>query len=135
MTERDYSDIISAPRHRSDVHPAMSLSNRAAQFAPFAALSGFDDDVAETARLTDDKLILEEERLNILNSRMQLLLELISSRPTVEVTYFIPDERKSGGRVITVGGRVRRIDEANRKIIFTNSLAVEFDDVYDIVIK
>lgn len=128
----EYDDIINLPHHQSTKHAHMSRINRAAQFAPFAALTGYGAQINETARFTNEKSELEEERINILNEQIQLIYERLSEKPFVEVTYFVPDIRKSGGEYITVSGNVRRIDDVNREIIFTDDLRIPMDDVYSI---
>ena len=128
----EYDDIINLPHHQSKKHNHMSNYQRAAQFAPFAALTGYDAAIDETARLTDKKLELSEEQQEYLNQQIQLLIERISEKPTVEIIYFVPDERKSGGEYVTVTGDVRRVDDYNREIVFTNGLTVKIDDVWNI---
>ena len=129
---KNYDDIkgFSRPQY-PDLSP-MSIHDRAAQFAPFAALTGYDAAIDETARLTDKKLELSEEQQEYLNQQIQLLIERISEKPTVEIIYFVPDERKSGGEYVTVTGDVRRVDDYNREIVFTNGLTVKIDDVWNI---
>lgn len=128
----EYDDIINLPRHQSTKHAHMSRINRAAQFAPFAALTGYDAAIHETARFTNEKLELEEEGINILNEQIQLIYERISEKPYVEIIYFLPDIRKSGGEYVTVSGNVRRIDDFKREIIFTDDLRIPMDDIYSI---
>ncbi len=127
-----YSDIIDKPHHQSAKRAHMSLHDRAAQFAPFAALSGFDEEIAETARLTDKKLELSEEEERILNDRIHMLTDSIKKQPEVRATYFVPDERKSGGAYITTVGNVRKVDEPEGVIIFTDGLKINIDDIYRI---
>lgn len=101
--------------------------NRAAQFAPFAALTGYEESIEETARLTDRRIELSEYEIEELNAKLNFIQEHIKERPEVTITYFQPDERKEGGTYVTVTGKVRRIDEVNRVIIFENGteIAVE----------
>ena len=129
---RHYDDIIDLPRHVSPRRAQMSLSGRAAQFAPFAALSGYDGAVQETARLTDRCVELDEESLAILNQQLTLLMSAITEQPEVTLTYFEPDEKKSGGAYHSVTGKVRRIDEAGREIILTDGRRIPLDRVYGI---
>lgn len=119
-----YSDILNHPHHRSLRHPHMSRRNRAAQFAPFAALTGYDAQVAEGARLTDERLELTEDEQALLDERMQLLNVLLPERPEVTVTYFVPDKRKDGGAYETFTGHVRRIDEFEGLMIFTEGTRI-----------
>ena len=97
MTGEDYSDIISLPHHESSVHPRMPLAQRAAQFAPFAALSGYDEAIAERARLTDN-VVEDESKTGALNLKAQILRSRLSQHPALKVRYFRPDERKAGGK-------------------------------------
>ena len=110
----------------------MSNYQRAAQFAPFAALTGYYAAIDETARLTDEKLELSDEQTEFLNQQIQLLTERTSDTPQAQITYFVPDERKSGGEYVTVTGNVRRVDDYNREIVFTDGLTVKIDDVWNI---
>jgi len=131
----EYDDIIDLPHHQSAKHKHMSNYQRAAQFAPFAALTGYDAAIDETARLTDKKLELSEEQQDYLNEQIQLLIERISDKPQVEITYFVPDDRKTGGEYVTTTGNVRRVDDYNRDVVFIDGLTVKIDDVWSIKIK
>ena len=133
-----YADIIDLPHWEpSSRHPRMSLHRRAAPFAPFAALSGYDDMVKEETRLTDRRIEPDEEQLNLLNRQLNVLSSAAAGgkRPVVTVTCFIPDERKAGGRYAEITARVRRIDAANRKMILLplgqqdTPEAIEFDKI------
>ncbi len=110
-----YRDIIDHPRWESPTRPPMSLYDRAAQFAPFAALSGYDDMIDEEARLVDNRIELSEEELEELNRKLSLIHESIRQgiHPAVTITYFVPDPLKPGGLYTTVSERVRRVDAAN----------------------
>lgn len=130
----EYDDIINLPYHQSKKHNHMSNYQRAAQFAPFAALTGYDAAIDETARLTDKKIELSEEQQEYLSQQIQLLIERISEKPTVEIIYFVPDERKSGGEYVTVTSNVRRVDDFNREIVFADGITVKIDDVWNIKI-
>lgn len=127
MTE--YDDIIDLPRPKSK-HEPMPMSDRAAQFSPFAALTGYDAAIAETARLTDQRIELSEEERAELDYKQQYLATLDS--PTVTVTYFVPDERKSGGAYVTRTGVLKRVDEVERMVVFKDGLRVPLDEVMDI---
>ena len=105
--EADYEDIIHLPHHVSSVHPHMPVSDRAAQFAPFAALTGYGDVIKETARQTDAKPELSEDEKEILDYKIQLACGLSGEKPGVRITYFVPDEKKSGGAYHTAEGRIR----------------------------
>ena len=109
--EGRYDDIINLPHHVSTKHPHMAPIDRAAQFSPFAALTGHDEAIKETARLTDERMELDENRKELLDARLQLLREHLGEKPTVTFTFFEPDERKSGGAYVTVTGSVKKIEE------------------------
>ena len=131
----EYDDIINLPHHQSSKRPHMSNYQRAAQFAPFAALTGYDAAIDETARLTDKKLELSDEQADHLNVQIQRIVENIADKPQVEITYFVPDNHKSGGEYVTVTGCVRRFDDSNREIVFVDGMTVAIDDVYMIKVK
>ena len=114
----DYFEILSREHPTSKKHPRMSRMNRAAQFAPFAALTGYEESIEETARLTDRRIELSEYEIEELNAKLNFIQEHIKERPEVTITYFQPDERKEGGAYITVTGKVRRIDEASKVLVF-----------------
>ena len=113
-------------------HKHKNNHQRAAQFAPFATLTGYDAAIDETTKLTDEKLELSDEQTEFLNQQIQLLIERMSEKPQVEITYFVPDNRKSGGEYVTLTGEARRVDDYNREIVFTNGLTVKIDDVWNI---
>ena len=130
-----YDDIINLPHHVSAKRPQMSRSARAAQFAPFAALVGLDDEMEETARLTDAKPELEEAEKQKIN---RVLLEIRNNpqkETAVELTFFRPDGRKDGGAIITRPCTVRRIDEIERKLILSDRSEIEFDNILSIKIS
>lgn len=131
-TERQYADIINLPHHISKKRPQMNLIDRAASFAPFAALTGYDDAVKETARLTDTKLELDENTKEILNDKLQIVLEMNSDDLPVSITYFVPDKKKNGGAYVVKTGTIKRYDEYERQIIFTDKSSVSIDDVIEI---
>lgn len=114
-----YADIIDLPHHVSDHHPAMSLYDRAAQFAPFAALSGYDDLIREEGRLVGRRIELSESELEQLNHRLARIASAIrgGTRPIAEITYFIPDPFKAGGRYETVTERIRKVDSVGQVVI------------------
>ncbi len=127
-----YDDIISLPHPTSSRHPRMSVYNRAAQFSPFAALTGYDALVDETARLTESRSELDEQRKAILDEILRMLNDHISETPEVNITYFLPDLRKFGGEYVHHSGHLRRIDPVERSILFVDGLKIGIDDVYDI---
>ena len=106
----DYDDIINLPRHVSKRHPPMPVTERAAQFSPFAALTGFEDAIKESGRLTDQRMELDEDEKRILNEKLRILNQRILECPEVKITYFKPDEQKEGGAYCMVRGRVKKID-------------------------
>ena len=118
MDYHRYDDVIWRQHPTSKKHPRMSRMNRAAQFAPFAALTGYEESIKETARLTDHRIELSEYEIEELNAKLNFIQEHIKERPEVTITYFQPDERKEGGVYITATGKVRRIDEANKVLVF-----------------
>ena len=127
-----YDDIINLPHPTSVKHPRMPLSDRAAQFAPFAALSGHSTALAETARLTDQRMELDEDARAVLDLKQQLLLERIKEQPEIMVTWFQPDEKKDGGRYIVSTGRLKRIHEAEQLPILTDGLKIPIGDTIEL---
>ncbi len=125
----EYEDIIHLPHHVSKKHPQMSMSDRAAQFSPFAALTGYDDAVEETARLTDRRIELDEYEMRHLDERLQKLAALAEEHPEISVSYFLPDARKDGGAYITVTGHVKKIENFARKIILTDGTSIPIREV------
>ena len=126
----EYADIIDMPHHQSTKRQHMSLHARAAQFAPFAALRGYDDEIIETARTTDARIELSAEEIEELNDKLNILIADIKQKPKVSITYFKPDDKKSGGTYVTKKGNVRRIDDVERWIHFTDNSKITIDDVY-----
>lgn len=123
-----YDDIIDLPHPTSERHPRMPMANRAAQFSPFAALSGYDDAVKETARLTDGKIDLTEEEKSILDARLQRL----TPGENAAITYFQPDGRKQGGAYVTASSEVKRVDGAAREIVLTDGRRIPIDDILEV---
>ena len=127
-----YDDIIHLPHHVSKTRPQMSMEDRAAQFSPFAALTGYDAAILETGRLTEDKLELGEETQAILDRKQRYLAEIIDTKPEITVTYVVPDEKKSGGAYSTVTGFLKRIDEYERVLMLTDGRKIQLDAILDI---
>ena len=125
-----YNDIINMPHHVSGTHPHMSMKDRAAQFSPFAALTGHSDAVKETARLTDEKLELTEDEITDINQKLNFLTEHAEEHPEITVEYFVPDERKSGGAYVTVTGNFRRIDDAEHDLMLTSWDRIHLSDIF-----
>lgn len=124
-----YDDIINLPHHVSKKHPRMSLHDRAAQFSPFAALTGHKAAINETARLTDEKQILSEDVIAKLNEQLNLIKENIGTNQTVTITYFVPDDKKSGGAYISHTGVVKKIDEYNHTVILTDKTVIPIEQI------
>ena len=127
-----YDDIINLPHHISKKHPQMTLEARAAQFAPFAALTGYDDEVKETERLTNRRIELDDEAKSILDNKIQIILEQISQRPSVSITYFLPDTKKAGGEYVTITGTIKKIDGYNQVIVLENRIEIPINEIIDI---
>ncbi len=133
MTMTDnYDDIINLPHHVSKNHPQMTMYQRAAQFAPFAALVGHDAMIAETARLTDDEVEMGDEAVNVLNRKMAYLNTRLQDHPVVTITYFIHDQRKSGGEYRTNVGTVRKLDEYSNSLTMSDGTVIPFTSILDI---
>lgn len=130
--QNNYDDIMDLPHHVSATRPQMSMIDRAAQFSPFAALTGYDAAIKETGRLTDDKIEMDEEALNILNMKFQILARSLDDEPEVTFTYFRPDERKAGGAYIEVIGTVKKVDDFERLIVMQNGTKMPMDDILNI---
>ena len=128
----EYDDIITLPHHVSETRPRMSQRDRAAQFSPFAALTGYDAEIKETARLTDEKLELDHYAISRIDSCLQIVIDNAQERPTISITFFKADERKSGGAYVTVSGDFRRIDESNRMVVLTDGTTIPIEDIYTI---
>lgn len=127
-----YEDIINLPHHVSPTRPQMPMSDRAAQFSPFAALTGYDAAIKETGRLTDAKIELDDEGLNDLNMKFQFLLEHLDDEPEVQITYFKADERKAGGAYLEAIGIVKKLDDFERLITMQDGAKIPMDDILSI---
>ena len=124
-----YDDIIRLPRPASMRHPRMALPDRAAQFAPFAALTGYEAAIAETFRLTDDRMELDEYTKAALSDRLRVIADGDAGQYPVSITYFRPDARKRGGDYATAAGTVKKIDEIHRIVVMAGGLKVPIDDI------
>lgn len=127
-----YEDIINLPHHVSTTRPQMSMLDRAAQFSPFAALTGYDAAIKETGRLTDEKIELDEDTKAALDMKQTYLIEMIDEQPEITIIYFLPDARKAGGAYVTVTGNLKRFDEYERLLILTNGKKIPMDDILNI---
>ena len=130
-----YDDIIALPHPEPRTHPRMSLHDRAAQFSPFAALTGHSAAIAETGRLTDSRVTLDESEMARVDAALQRLRELLPQAPAVSITYFVPDERMAGGSYQTVTGTARRIDTVNGVLLLTDRREIPIADIFDITIE
>ena len=132
MMKRNYDDIINLPRHISDKHPHMSIHDRAAQFAPFAALTGHSEAVSETARYVDEKIDLGEDAIKEIQDALNYIQEHISESPEVNITYFVADGRKQGRRYVTETVKAKRINDMEKFICFSSGLTVRYEDILEI---
>lgn len=132
MSSNKYDHIINLPHHMSEKRPRMPMIDRAAQFAPFAALTGYDDAVKETGRLTDDVIYLPEHIKLDINDKLRMIMEFIEDHPEVSITYFVPDSKKSGGAYTTVTGIVKSVEEYEKTVILTDKTAIPIDRIYAI---
>lgn len=124
-----YDDFLNLPHHVSADLPHMSMQNRAAQFAPFAALVGYDALIQETTRLTDQKTELDESVKAELNEKLRLLLELMPQQPEVTITYFLPDNRKAGGAYRTTSGIVRKYLRSENLLVMIDGSQIPIDAI------
>ena len=122
-----YDDIIDLPHHTSENRQHITMEMRAAQFSPFAALTGLDDELAETARITEGFRELSEDERDVIDGKMNILRAELSSRPEYSFTFFVPDENKNGGKYETVSGRVKKIEDVTRKIVLTDGRRISVD--------
>ena len=120
------------PHHVSRKHPQPTMADRAARFAPFAAITGYEEMVLEEARITDDRIELDENSKAALNEKLNMILEFIDEQPEVSITYFEPDKRKAGGAYVTVTGTVKRIDEYEHLVIMTDGKKINIDEIYNL---
>ena len=126
---KGYEDIINLPHHISPTRQQMPMSDRAAQFSPFAALTGYDAAIKETGRLTDERIELDEDALTALDMKYQLLMDALDDKPEVTITYFQPDERKAGGKYVSAVGTVKKVDDFERRITMQDGSKIPMDDV------
>ena len=127
-----YDDIINIPHHVSPTRQRMSMHDRAAQFAPFAALVGYDDAVAETARLTESRPELDEQEQRVINERLAYIADHIHEQPEVRIKYFVPDEYKSGWTIIEVSGKVKKISATDGTIVMADGRKIRLSDITDL---
>lgn len=125
-----YDDIISLPHHVSPTRPRMSAMERAAQFSPFAALTGYDAAVRETARTTEERAELDEDAKAALDRVLRQALDRLSARPAIRVTYFQPDSKKSGGACVTLTGRVKKLRQPENVLVLEDGTEIPVVDIY-----
>ena len=130
--KNNYDDIINHPRWNPKKHPRMSMESRNAQFAPFAALTGYEDAVKETARLTDRRIEIDEGLKEVINNKLQFALENKDLNPNITFTYFIPDVKKNGGKYIEKTGQIKKIDDIEGYIILKNKEKIKLDDIINV---
>ena len=128
----NYNDIINLPHHVSKTHPKMSLHDRAAQFSPFAALTGNEEEINESARLTEKKLELDEDEKIRINEKLQFIKNNIDKDITVTFTYFVPDVKKAGGEYRKITGKVKKINIYEHKIIMSEGMIINIEDIIDV---
>lgn len=127
-----YDDIFHLPHHVSEKHPPMSRLDRAAQFSPFAALTGYEAAVEETARLTDRRIELDESEKGAIDQRLTLVQERLPDPIKVTITYFVPDKKKVGGAYVNVSGTVKKIDDYERMVILRDGTSIPIEDILHI---
>lgn len=127
-----YDDIIGLPHHVSNKHSRMKRLDRAAQFSPFAALTGYGAAIEETARRTGERLELDEYEKAVLNGRLQTIAKRLSERPEAAITYFRPDEKKEGGAYVTAAGPVKKLNAYERIVVMADGTRIPIEDIIDI---
>ena len=127
-----YEDIVNLPPHISKKHPQPTMIDRAARFAPFAAITGYEEMVLEEARVTEERVDLDEGALSFLNEKLNMIREFLDEKPEVTITYFEPDKKKSGGAYVSIAGVVKRIDEYEHLVILTDGKKILIEDIYAI---
>lgn len=127
-----YEDIIDLQYRGSVARPRMPRIARAAQFAPFAALTGYEAAIKETARLTQERVELDESRKSVLNERLRLIMERRGEQPEVTITYFVPDERKAGGAYMSITGQVRNMNQYKGVVVMEDKTEIPVEQIYEI---
>ena len=131
----DYNDIIDLPYKKSEKYAHMSISDRAAQFAPFSALTGYSDVVDEVGRLTSSRIELDEYEVELINRELKYVLDNIAQKPLATVTYFVPDKKKSGGKYNTVKDRISNIDEYEHTVELLSGVIIPMDQIMTLKIE
>ncbi len=127
-----YDDIIHLPHHISATHPHMAAIDRAAQFSPFAALTGYDAAIKETARLTDERVELDESMKDALSNKLQIIADRLKEQPEIAITYFQPDANKNGGTYVTAFSAAKKIDKYERVVVMADDIVIPIDDIISI---
>ena len=125
-----YEDIVNLPPHISKKHPQPTMMDRAARFAPFAAITGYEEMVLEEARVTEERIDLDEGTLSLLNEKLNMIQEFLDEEPEIKITYFEPDKKKAGGAYVSITGVVKRIDEYEHLVIMTDGKKIRIDDIF-----
>lgn len=125
-----YEDIVNLPPHISKRHPQPSMMDRAARFAPFAAITGYEEMVLEEARVTEERVDLDEGALSLLNEKLNMIQEFLDEEPEVTITYFEPDKKKSSGAYVSITGTVKRIDEYEHLVILIDGKKIRIEEIY-----
>lgn len=132
MNDKNYDDIINLPCPTSKRHPRMAMIDRAAQFAPFAALTGYDDAICETGRLTGAKLDLSDETKERIDIKINYLIDNMEENPEVTITYFVPDKKKAGGEYVTITDTIKKIDQYEHFLIMNSGAKVSLFEILSI---
>ena len=127
-----YEDIVNLPPHISKRYPQPTMMDRAARFAPFAAITGYEEMVLEEARVTEERIDLDEGALSLLNEKLNMIQEFLDEEPEVTITYFEPDKKKSGGAYVSITGTVKRIDEYEHLVLMTDGKKIRIEEIYNI---
>lgn len=127
-----YEDIVNLPPHISKKHPQPTMMDRAARFAPFAAITGYEEMVLEEARVTDERVELDEGTKELLNAKLQMALDFADYEPEITITHFVPDKKKSGGAYLPHTGIIKKIDENERTVVFIDKTVIQIDNIYAI---
>lgn len=131
-TERNYEDIIDLPHHSSPTRPRMPMAERAAQFSPFAALTGHGAAIAECARITEARAARSEDSMALLDEKLRLLMELLPQEPEIALTYFVPDAKKEGGAYVEVLGKLKKLDKEGRALVLADGRRIPLEDVMEL---
>ncbi len=127
-----YEDIVDLPHHVSKKYPQPTMADRAARFSPFAAISGYEDMVKEAARVTEERIDITDATKELLNEKLNMIIEFLDEEPEVTITYFEPDKKKDGGAYISITGTVKRIDEYERIVLMSDDKKIRIDEIYAI---